>query len=234
MSGTCHLLPGIHSGPSLMRVWAGWFVGWCSFAGRVLDFRLVVSAMCTVMVEACRIEDIAWRRGKKWSVRSKPAWRKIAVYQKASDACSLGVWGSWQGSHWFLSKQWWSAGRGIREWYNNHRCFYGHCKVRLPLQELLPCHYCWIVSWCSKSLNPSNVLPEKWFLTSVQLTRDGYGSLASDHGYLVVIKQLEDGGARKRWGKRDSSGGRTDQWTWSLELCASGQVTCSVPQFPHR
>ena len=59
MSGTCHLLPGIHSGPSLMRVWAGWFVGWCSFAGRVLDFRLVVSAMCTVMVEACRIEDIA-------------------------------------------------------------------------------------------------------------------------------------------------------------------------------
>ena len=46
-------------GPSFMRLWACWFVGCYSFAGRALGFRLVVSAMHTVMVAVCRTQDIA-------------------------------------------------------------------------------------------------------------------------------------------------------------------------------
>ena len=46
-------------GPSLMRLWACWFVGCYSFAGRVLGFRLVLSAMYIVMVAVCRTQDIA-------------------------------------------------------------------------------------------------------------------------------------------------------------------------------
>ena len=47
-------------GPSFMRLWACWFVGCYSFAGRALGFRLVSGfSHATVMVAVCRRQDIA-------------------------------------------------------------------------------------------------------------------------------------------------------------------------------
>lgn len=42
-------------------------------------------------------------------------------------------------------------------------------------------------------------------------SRDGCGSVASDHGYVVVVRGWEYRRARRRWGRRESFGGRRGQ-----------------------
>lgn len=55
--------------PSLMRAWTDWLVGCYSFVSRVLAFRRVVFSHGYMSIAACREEEIAQRRGRKWNVR---------------------------------------------------------------------------------------------------------------------------------------------------------------------
>ena len=83
------------------------------------------------------------------------------------------------------------------------------------------------------------MLLERLFLTNVQLTHDGCGSLASDHGYVAVIKNGKVGKLEEsEEGENLLSGGQRDLQAWCLEshclclnlgsarysFCASGQV----------
>lgn len=187
---------GTHSGPFINESLDGW-VECCIFMGGVLGLGLQFVARYTVILTAHRAEEIAWRRGKRWSVRSCHMKKDRCLPEHVSEPCPLGIWESIQGRQDFLLRQWQSVGRGTVNGVITVGAFTDTVRWGCtPIVTALPLlRNCFLSFWVLESLRCAarKVIPQK-------CAAHRWESWISGFRALLFRGSQSCEGVRRRWG----------------------------------